>query len=341
MKKEKILWGIHAGQTGDAELLFLRKNRLALGFTGVGDLSKLPPNREAFKDRVRERFPNDKPGRIPVTAGTLYRFVHELKIGDWVIFPSKRDKLVHIGEVTGEYEYNEILEQRLGYYHHRTVKWLGEFPRTRFSQGALYEIGSAVTLFQVRNYADEFIAAVEGHAPDIAFADDNETVALIAEDIEQQTTDFIIKAIAKELKGKPFEHFVAHLLNRMGYRTRVSLGGTDGGIDIIAHRDELGFEPPIIKIQVKSREGNVGAPEVQALYGNISGNSEYGLFVTIATFTPQARSFANGKSNLRLIDGDELVGLILQHYDGFDAQYKGLIPLKRVFIPQRLEDNER
>jgi restriction system protein len=337
MTNERTLWGIHGGKTGDAEALFLKKNRIALGFTGIGDLSNLPANRDAFKERVRERFPNHKPGRVPITAGQLYRFIHELQIGDWIIFPSKRDKQVYIGEVTGQYQFNETLEP--GYRHHREIKWIGKFPRTRFSQGALYEIGSALSFFQVKNYADEFIAAVEGKIPEIADTEDDETVALVAEDIEQQTADFVIKAIAKELKGKGFEHFVAHLLQRMGYRTRVSPDGTDGGIDIIAHRDELGFEPPIIKVQVKSREGNVGAPEVQALYGNISGNGEYGLFVTIAGFTGQAKGFANGKTNLRLVDGDELVTLILQHYDDFDAQYKGLIPLKRIFIPQRLEED--
>lgn len=56
MTNDKTLWGIHGGKTGDAEGLFLRKNRIALGFTGVGDLSPLPANREAFKDRVRERW---------------------------------------------------------------------------------------------------------------------------------------------------------------------------------------------------------------------------------------------------------------------------------------------
>ena len=33
--------------------------------------------------------------------------------------------------------------------------------------------------------------------------------------------------------------FVAHLLNKMGYRTRVSPEGTDGGVAIIAHKDGL------------------------------------------------------------------------------------------------------
>jgi restriction system protein len=123
----------------------------------------------------------------------------------------------------------------------------------------------------------------------------------------------------------------------MGYRTRISPEGPDGGIDIIAHKDELGFEPPIIKVQVKSGEGNVGDPIVTALYGKV-GEKEYGLFVTLGMFTNQAKNFARSKSNLRLIDGDDLVSLILQHYEQFDSQYKGLIPLKKVYVPEALEE---
>ena len=41
-----------------------------------------------------------------------------------------------------------------------------------------------------------------------------------------------------------------------------------------------------------------------------------------------------GKSNLRLIDGDALVDLILAHYEAFDSRYKGTLPLKRVYVPE-------
>ncbi len=92
-------------------------------------------------------------------------------------------------------------------------------------------------------------------------------------------------------------------------------------------------------MQVKSGEGSVGNPEVAALNGNVSGN-EFGLLVTLGTFTPQARNFARSKSNLRLIDGEELVRLIYQHYDQFDSRYKGLIPLRRVYVPEVIESEE-
>jgi hypothetical protein len=67
--------------------------------------------------------------------------------------------------------------------------------------------------------------------------------------------------------------------------------------------------PPIIKVQVKRSEGSIGDPVVSALYGKVESR-EHGLVVTLGTFTPPAKTFAKSRSNLRLIDGDELVKLI-------------------------------
>jgi restriction system protein len=221
--------------------------------------------------------------------------------GDLVVYPSKIDRHIHIGKIAGAYRYDPSLNPE--YPNLRDVEWLGEYPRTRFSQGALYEIGSALTLFQVKNYADEFLAALAGETPTSADSDE-ETAAIVAAEIEATTRDYVLKRLAREAKGYPLEHFVAHLLEAMGYKTRVTPVGTDAGVDIIAHKDDLGFEPPIIKVQVKSTEGSVGDPIVSALYGKVD-NEEFGLLVTLGTFTNQAKNFARNKSNLRLIDGGQ------------------------------------
>lgn len=334
---EKTVWGIHGGRTGAADSLFLKRNCIALGWPRVGNLETLPATRDAFKARLIQYYPDKKPGAVPVEAGQLFRFIHEMADGDLVVYPSSVDRQIHIGQVTGPYEFHP--EPQPEYPHRRPVKWLRTTTRTRFTQGALYETGSAMSLFQVKNYADEFVAALEGQIPPQPSVTEDETVAFVVEEIEQTTADFIHKQLAKELKGHAFADFVAHLLQQMGYRTRVSRPGPDTGIDIVAHKDELGFEPPFIKVQVKSGEGSIGAPDVQALYGNID-NSQYGLFVALGTFSNPARNFAQGKGNLRLIDGEELIGLILQYYDQFDSHYKGLLPLKRIYIPQILEESE-
>ena len=334
--KEKTIWGIHAGQSGQADDLFLKKNHVAVGWSEIGDLSKIGPDRDNFKSKVAECYPDKKPGAIPNNAGQLFRFVYEMKPGDIVIYPSKHDRQIHIGEIIGQYQYGP--KMHAVYPNLRSVKWLNAFPRTRFTQGALYEIGSAMSVFQVKNYADEFLSVLEGRAVDRPVEIDD-TVAIIAEDIEETTRDFILKKLAQELKGHPLADFVAHLLGTMGYRTRVSPEGPDGGVDIIAHRDELGFEPPIIKVQVKSNEGSIGNEMVSALSGTL-GEKEYGMLVTLGKFTVPARNFAKSKHNLRLIDGEELVVLVLQHYEQFDSRYKGLLPLKRVYVPEAIEEAE-
>ena len=336
MAKETVIWGIHAGRTGDADSFFLKKNVVAVGWEKVGDLGKIQPNREAFREVVAAAYPKKKPGSVPVNAGQLYRFVHEMSAGDLVAYPSKRDRLIHIGRVEGPYQYDATTEPT--YPQVRAVKWLASAPRTKFSQGALYEIGSAMSLFQIKNYAEEFRAAAEGRvvAPPVT---QDESVAAVSEEIVESTRDFVLKRLAQELKGHPMADFVAHLLNRMGYRTRVSPEGVDGGIDIIAHKDELGFEPPIVKVQVKSGEGSVGDPIVSALYGKVS-DKEFGLMVTLGVYTSQAKNFARSKANLRLIDGSDLVDLILEHYEEFDSRYKGLVPLKRIYVPESLDESD-
>ena len=56
MTNHNTLWGIHAGRTGEADELFLRNNVIAIGWVPMGNLGELPPDREAFKTRVVERF---------------------------------------------------------------------------------------------------------------------------------------------------------------------------------------------------------------------------------------------------------------------------------------------
>ena len=334
-KSERIVWGIHGGVGGDARDIFIKKNQIALGWDNLGDLSKLPKSRDAYKDKMKEVMPDRKEGYYPVAAGQIYRFVNEMKKGDVIVYPSKPDRTVYIGEVTGEYIY---VKDEDGYSQRRAVKWIKTLPRTKFSQGALYEIGSALSFFQIKTYFDEFLTALEGNLTAQPPKKD-ETVGYVAKEVEEATHDYILKTLAQELKGHAFADFVAHLLNTMGYKTRVASEGPDGGIDIIAHKDELGFVPPIIKVQVKSTEGSIGEPIVSQLYGKVD-KSEFGMFVTLGTFTNQAITFARNKSNLRLIDTEAFVDLILSHYEKFDSKYKALLPLKKVYIPEQLEESE-
>jgi restriction system protein len=334
MTTENTIWGIHAGKTGDAETLFFQKKVIALGWPDMGNLKQFS-SRDDFKAKYAVIKPEASTSSISTSAGQLFRFVHEAKVGDLVVFPGKKDRLVHIGEITGEYEYRPSVDEN--YPNQRAVKWLKYVPRTRFSQGALYELGAAISFFQVKTYADEFFPLLEGKTPEVMI--DDQSVAIVAEDIEDQTRDFVLKHLEKNLKGLPLEEFVKHILEKMGYHARLSRKN-EPSVDIIATKDELGVEPPIIKVQVKSAPGKVSDKDVSALYGKV-GSGGVGLLVTLGEFTLPANNFADAKGNLRLIDGTELVDIILEHYEELDPRYKGIIPLKKVYIPQSLESGDQ
>ncbi|OYQ25131.1 restriction endonuclease [Sandarakinorhabdus cyanobacteriorum] len=301
---------------------------VAIGWHELGDLKAIAPSREAFKAAAAAALPNRKPGAIPGDAGVLYRFSVEMKPGDIIIFPCKVDRQVHIGRIAGPYTH----QPQAGHWpNRRKVKWLKALPRASFTQTALHEIGSAITLFRVTTHADEFLAALSGDTP-IPAEQDEVSAEEVSAQVEEGTEDFIIKRLKNGLSSYDFERFVGHLLTCMGYHARVTPPSGDGGVDIIAHRDELGFEPPIIKVQCKQMLSNHGRPEVAQLIG-VLGQGEHGLFVTLGGFTPEARKFEQSKHNLRLIDGVALVELIFAHYDKFEPRYQVLLPLKRTYVP--------
>ena len=277
-------------------------------------------------------YPNAKKGSIAIGAGMLYRFRHEVQVGDYIVFPSKNNREVNIGVVEGEYIYDS---NQVEYVQTRKVKWLKHLPRMAFSQGALYEIGSAMTLFSVKNYADEFLGALDKNFKKKALSDfEDESIGAIADDIIESTKDFILKELSRQFKGYDLEGFVADLLRAMGYRTTVSPQGGDSGIDITAYKDEL---PPRILVQVKSQDGEIRETTIQSLKGAMR-EGDYGLFITLSNYTKNAQKYLDSTPIIRGINGTELVDLILKYYDDLSDKYRKMIPLKQVYIPVPKEE---
>ena len=330
--EEKRVWGIHTKDDN----LFLQKDVIAIGWKEIGDLSKIKAERDAFKEKYAQVYPDAKKGSIANGAGMLYRFACEVQVGDYVVFPSKIDRKINIGIVEGNYEYNP---DAVEYVQQHKVKWLKHLPRTAFSQGALYEVGSAMSFFSIKNYPDEYLAALDKNFKKDGVSDnseEDESVGATADEIVESTKDFILKELSKNLKGYDLEQFVADLLNAMGYRTSVSAHGGDSGIDITAYKDEL---PPRILVQVKSQDGDIKESTIQSLKGAMR-EGDYGLFVTLSNYTKNAQKYLDSTPIIRGINGTELVDLILKYYEELSEKYRKMIPLKMVYIPVAKSDKE-
>ena len=325
---EKRVWGIHMMD----DFLFLNQSVMAIGWEKMGDLSLIPNSRESFKRSYVKTYPEAKKGSIATSAGMLYRFVNEVQVGDYVVFPSKVDRMINLGMVESEYYFDTNASL---YPNRRKVTWLRHLPRTAFSQGALHEVGSALSFFQVKNYAEEYLKALDkDFKGDIVEPDTDETVARTAEEIIESTRDFILKELSKNLKGYDLEPFVANLLQAMGYRTILSPRGGDSGVDIIAYKDEL---PPRIVVQVKSQDGDIKETTIQSLKGAMR-EGDYGLFVTLSNYTKNAQAYLDHTPIIRGINGTELVELVLKYYDQLSEKYRKMIPLKMVYIPVSMEE---
>lgn len=315
-------WGIHSMD----DSLFLNQSLIALGWEGMGDLSSLPQSREAFKRRYMAAYPDGKKGAIANSAGMLYRFVWEMKEGDHIVFPSKKDRKINLGVVTGPYYHVSGAQ----YPNRRKVKWLKSLPRTSFSQGALYEVGSALSFFQVKNYEGEYLKALsQDFTGEVLSPESDETVVRTATEIVESTKDFILKELSRNLKGYDLEEFVEDLLRAMGYRTQRSPHGGDRGIDITAYKDEL---PPRIVVQVKSQDGDIKETTIQSLKGAMR-EGDYGLFVTLSDYTKNAKKYLESTPIIRGINGDELANLVLKYYQQLSPKYRRMIPLEMVYIP--------
>jgi len=337
------VWGVH---NDHPELDLIGNGFVGIGWDDIGDLTSIGSDKEALKQRIAEIRPEAKPGAIPVWAGVLLRFRFEMQVSDLVVYPYKPDSTLNFGRIESDYYYDPSAPM---HRNRRKVDSLKTgVPRAEFSKSARYEVGSAVTLFRVKNHDREFIDFVEGGAG-ARDAASGSTVAISAdqaaahaedepnaERIEEYTRDFVIETLLRELDGPRFEHFVAHLMEAMGYRTQVTQVSGDGGIDVVAHRDPLGLEPPIIKVQCKRVVGSIGSPEVQKLTGSLApGGSELGLFITLGTFSKDAVHIGRSRQDLRLINGSEFVDLVLEHYERLGSEWKRLLPLRHLYVVDR------
>jgi len=330
MTTPKHAWMVRAGNNNELADLVQKERLVAIGWR-MGDVSGLK-TREQFKQRYREVYPEDSPGRVPVNAGQIYRFAREIREGDYVLTYIKASRELLIGLVEGPYEYRT--DAFLDHYPHvRRVRWRCRVSRDRFSAPARNSAGSSLTVFNLDDHLSEIHRLATAEEPTSSpQQEEEEESPPFWEDVKAKADELIADLISR-LDPYEFQDMVAALLRAMGFRAVSSPPGPDRGVDIIAHPDPFGFERPRIKVQVKHRKGSVGGPEVRAFLGTLrSGDS--GLYVSTGDFTSDARLEAErSREPVTLLDRDDFIRLLLEHYEALDPEYKARVPLRRVWVP--------
>ena len=144
----------------------------------------------------------------------------------------------------------------------------------------------------------------KGNSKGTSWLNDRETIALL-----------------RGLSPGEFEEYVARMFESLGYRTTVTGGSGDGGVDIEMTKDGRDYVVQCKKYFTQK----VTPSEVRDFYGamghrHINGK---GFLVTTHIFTFQAEKFAEGKP-IELIDEVSLIELVRRSgIFGTDAQLKG------------------
>lgn len=316
---------------------------IGIGFGGeaMGDLTGLS------RDKVRQlvadhRGADATANQIGSTTGQLYRFANDIEVGDRVITMIEGRQYL-VGTITSDYRYDMSPP---GQPYRRSVEWHSRHVgREEMSPALKNTLGGLMTVFNVTRHEEEILRLLEkrtastreetGHEFESTGFNDTEalTESEYAEDIEAKARERIEDLILdpRRFGGHDFEGFVAALLKAMGFKiVREPQPGADGGIDIIAAPDVFGFEQPRIIVQVKHRQSQASAGDVQQLKGTLQ-LGEKGLFVSTGGFSRDAERLA--AQNLTLLDGRKIVDYFVEHYESMPSEYKAKVPLKRVYIP--------
>lgn len=340
------LWVVRAGRGGVSAARFVEGGYVEVGFGGKLGPSAKGMSRDALAEELRKLMPERKEGQVLNAAGQLFRFHEEIGLGDEVVTYDPEQRRYVLGTVESGVEFVPQSDGGEATYR-RKMKWSHRVDRDLLSVETKNTLGSTLTLFRPSDDAAAELRQrrVPLDAPTNATAPKPtgtapEAVGLdeIGEAMEQKARDFIEDRIAR-LGPYEMQDLVAGILRAMGYKSRVSPPGPDGGHDIFASPDGLGLEEPRIFVEVKHRiSTQIGAPEVRSFLGGRRPGDRC-LYVSTGGFTKDAKSEAQRAAvPLTLVDLGQLRELLVDYYDKLDAETQQLVPLKRLYWP--IEPNE-
>ena len=334
-------WVVRAGADGESEDFALDNNLVVIGWDELDDLSTA-----VTRDQVREMLLGTgytEGGKLANHTGQIFRFAHEISVDDLVVLPAKRTRTLAIGRCSGGYKFRTGNPE--GCRHVRPVDWLRtEQPRSSLGQDLLHALGGLLTVYEVkRNNAVARLAEFSRTGRDPEFrrsgevAQEDRTNSINEEgavDIEPLAIDGIAAHIAATFKAHGLERLVEAVLEAEGYVTFRSPAGPDGGVDVLAARGPLGFEPPRIAVQVKSGKTAVDAPTVRNLLGAARNfDADQALFVSWSGFNRGARRLARDQwFNLRIWDSADLIERITENYDRLPKEIQAELPLKQIWV---------
>ena len=147
---EHNLYGMHIKLQNDA--LSDSNPHICIGWSKIGDMSDIT-TREELDSRYESAYPNEKVRKKAQDLGQIWRFVKEMKIGDYVVFSN--GDTCHIGRIVSDYYFDNAqnTNQDPDYVNVRDVEWLKkDIRKSDLSEVFQNSLGAAMSVFRLNDY---------------------------------------------------------------------------------------------------------------------------------------------------------------------------------------------
>lgn len=338
------VWVVRLGEGGQLADDCRTKQIIAIGWSDVGNLSAFS-DYEGLRARVYEIYRDryKSPGGAGVAASMLWSFINDVESGDIVVSPKKETRELMVGKVTGNYVFDPHAISP-DYPNIRKVEWVGELPFDSVPREVWRSMTAWQTLFELSS-PDAVEAAIKlaenlraGHTIVSTEPPEERTELAIEEgqklfDEATDRSEEILATHFNGFSGIEFQELVQATLKAAGLYPKPMSRGPDKGIDIQAYRDPLQLGPPRILVQVKHREAQVSAPEMQQFIGAMSREGDIGIFISTGGFSEPARQIAeHSHKNISIMGWEDFVKLFLEVYDRLDNTFKAKVPIGTIKV---------
>ncbi len=292
---------------------FLKGSFVGIGF-GLDDV------RDLNADELREHIAQTSGGssyRVGARWASVRTFMLDMHLGDWLAVPDLAQDRYLLGQVTGEVEYKADWGDDCSFKLRRPVQWMAQVPRTELDDDTRRQLGRPPAVFRVT----EVLPALKDHRR-----------PLPGKIVVGSALNTALLKKLRSLDPRAFEEFVGDLLEAIGYTGEVTRYVGDGGVDYQGLWDSGIFQVPV-KVQVKRKKGRVGSPVIRQLRGALV-QDEFGMVITTGHFSSSATKEAtrSGTKTIELIDGQQLVEMVLEHFESLRSEHRKLLGLRRMIV---------
>lgn len=299
---------------------FIQGGYVAIGWVPSFDLAKIQSRDELYSLYNKDHPDDTSKYVVGVQVGQISRFLLDIQEGDFVITPGKDTDELYYGVVQANAYYYFQGKDRCPYKHRKKIKWEKEpLKRYTFSVPFQNTIRSSLTVFGI-SQEDEFFLKIGK----------NELI-VPKPAVKFNPTQIVLNQIL-ELQAKEFEILVGHLLTAMGFEETEVTGKTgDGGVDVIGELNASNLAKVKVFVQAKRYKPDhiISARTVRELRQAIPFGGQ-GAFITTSDFQNEALNVATeaGFPRIGLINGEQLVDLLVEHWDDIPSDFQELLGLR-------------